>query len=230
MGTKIFFQMAIDWQLTLQNINLVAQILGVIFILIYVYYTYQSFKQIKKQTDYQQDAYLRICTMILKDIPPTFSLALGTGLYSGGQIQRVSENYNLTYINNEFHDKLKGILRTIFNFEDTVFDGNYYTLIFTNYGNSPIKEISLKLDITIRNSKALVDRRMLKESEHNEIQITIDEILTRDGEIKVPIISTAAFPIYTIVLTGSYLDVRNKKYDISQITYSGDNEHLKNLT
>ena len=227
MGTPLFIYGNVPLGQSLQVVNQIAQIIGVILVVLYVIFTYKTFKQIKKQTDYQQDAYLRVYQAIVKELPQSISFAMGTGLYIGGQPLRSNyENYSYKYINNDLHDKLKAILKPIFPLEDSVFDGNFYTLVLTNYGNAPVKEISLHLDLIIQNSQDLIEKKMLKGSIQYEINIKVDEIITRDGEIKIPIISTAAFPIYTIKLSGKYFDVRDIEYELNQLTLKGENEHL----
>ncbi len=62
LTTLIF--VPVDLRLILQDINLIAQIVGIIMIVFYVFYTYKTFRQIKKQTDYQQDAYLTVDVLI----------------------------------------------------------------------------------------------------------------------------------------------------------------------
>ena len=58
----------ITWRTYLQDGYQIAQIIGTILIIIYVIYTCKTFSQIKKQTDYQQDAYLKREPLIIKEI------------------------------------------------------------------------------------------------------------------------------------------------------------------
>ena len=65
MILHIFLTTEITWRTYLQDANQIAQIIGTILVVIYVVYTYLTFRQIKKQTDYQQDAYLKTDLIIL---------------------------------------------------------------------------------------------------------------------------------------------------------------------
>lgn len=230
----ILLQAVVDatttWRTYLQDAYQFAQIVGTIFVIIYVIYTYKTFRQIKKQTDYQQDAYLRVEPTILKEIssPKMFQAVFQL---VGGQMVPANDYYSLKYIQKDLHDKLKGILKPIFNFEDALFDGNYYTLNLTNYGNAEVIKINLSLEVEIKNAKELVDKKMLKEKEIHKVILTVDEIVGRNGgQIKLPILATAAFPIYSISLTGTYTDVRNKTYVIPTTITQGANEHFHKLT
>lgn len=224
-------QESLGWRLYLQDAYQFAQIIGSILIVIYVIYTFLTFKQIKKQTDYQQDAYLRIVPTIVKEI----NTPLITGSYqigvTGQFLPLYTENYTMKYIQNDLHTKLKGILKPIFNFDDALFEGNYYTLIMNNYGNAEVIRINIILSVEINNSKELIDKKMLKDRETHEFNFIIDEVVARNnGHIKIPLISTASFPIFKITLSGKYIDVRNKEYKINKIILENSNAHLLKVT
>lgn len=215
-----------SWRNYLQDGNQIAQIIGTIMVVIYVIYTYKTFRQIKKQTDYQQDAYLRVDTAILKEL----TIKKEGSLYQFLEIKGVTSSLPENYINAELHSKLKSILQPIFNFEDNLFEGNYFTVIMTNYGNAEVNKICLQLIVQIRNSKELVEKKMLREKEQQIISIEINEIIARTGgQIKIPLLSTASFPFYEITITGHYIDVRNKKYPLTQISMIGENSHFHKL-
>lgn len=228
----ILLQVATDttttWRQYLQDGNQMAQIIGTILVVIYVIVTYKTFRQIKKQTDYQQDAYLRIDCLIIKEMT-----AKKEGLFFQmveGKLVTTNNSLPDNYIQKALPLKMKGILQPIFKFDDNVFEGNYYSVIMTNYGNAEVNKISLTLSVEIRNSKELVEGKMLRETEQQTINLEIDEIIGRNGgQIKIPIISTASFPIYNITLSGQYTDVRNKSYSLKTINTVGQNNQFHKL-
>jgi len=220
MILHIFLTTEITWRTYLQDANQIAQIIGTILVVIYVVYTYLTFRQIKKQTDYQQDAYLKTDLIILKEISENTPFQV-----QAGKIVMPKNNMKSKYINVELSNKMKGILQPIFNFEDNLFEGNYLTLIFTNYGNAEVNKICLKIIVTVNNSKELIDKKMLREKEVQTIEVLINEIVERNGGN----LTTASFPIYTILVNGEYYDVRNKKYTITGEHFSGENTHLQKL-
>ena len=217
-----------NWKSYLQDANQIAQIIGTIMVVIYVVYTYKTFRQIKKQTDYQQDAYLKVEPIIIKDLT---SQTDTTGFQIlEGKIVYEKQNLTTQYLNTDLSNKLTGILKPIFNFEDNLFEGNFYTVILTNYGNAEVNKIVLKVTICVLNSKELIDKRMLREKETQELKIEIPEIVGRNGgKLRIPLLPTAAFPFYNISLQGEYFDVRNKKYIINNIELKGQNNHFHKL-
>ena len=218
---------ASNWHSTLQDLNQISQIIGTILVVIYVIVTFKTFRQIKKQTDYQQDAYLSIESTIISESPDDQN-----NLVSESRLSRLSNSKktNFNYINNDLSIQMQDILQPIFKFEDSLFEGNFYTLIFTNYGKAEVKKIEINLYVHIENSKELVDQKMLRQMENKKIQFQIEELISRDGgRLKIALISTASFPIYKIHISGSYQDIRNKNYKIPDMSYFGENPHLQKL-
>ncbi len=216
-------------RIVLQDVNIIAQIIGTIMVVIYVVYTYKTFKQIKKQTDYQQDAYLKVESFLYNDIDSeTQSNELNTIII---RKQGVRDRIITRYIQTELSKKMANILQPIFKFDSNLFEGNFYTVSFINYGNAEVNKVSLNISITINNSKELVDKRMLQNKYVEDIEIEINEIIERNGgRIRIPILSTASFPIFSINLSGEYFDVRNKKYFISNQSFNGENPHFHKLS
>jgi hypothetical protein len=217
-----------SWRDLLQDINLASQVVGVILIVIYVIYTYKTFVQIKKQTDYQQDAFIKVETLISKDITDIRSKIQMIG--STPVIVPRQPGITEKYLQKDISLKMKGILQPIFNLDNNLFEGNYFVVILTNYGSTEVNQINLKLNVVINNSKELVEKKMLRESETYLKDIVITEIIARNGgQLKMPLVSTAAFPIYRISITGTYTDVRNKLYNISPVKLIGENEHFHRI-
>lgn len=195
------------WRVLLQDFNQIAQILGVIMVVLYVIYTYKTFRQIKKQTDYQQDAFLVIETQMLNEI---FEQNEGTGVSVGTRIMR-RNILNTKYLITDIPNKMSDILKPIFNFEDNLYEGNFFTVNLINYGNAEIKKTVLDLEITIQNSKEVAEKKMLREKVTHKVKVEIPEIISRNGgKLKIPLISTASFPIYAISVRGEYFDVRDR--------------------
>ncbi len=126
--------------------------------------------------------------------------------------------------------KMTDILKPLFRLEDGLYEGNYFTLCFTNYGNAEIKLINITLILEVSNSVELVKSKMLQERETHNLKFSINELVARNGgKISVPLIATASFPIFNIIVNGEYLDFKNKKYQIESFTYSGENTHFHSI-
>ncbi len=219
---------AITWRTYLQDGNQISQIIGTIMVIIYVIYTYKTFAQIKKQTDYQQDAYLKLEPSIVNEI----SVQSGNfvNLIEGRVVTSSQTTLPTKYLRKDISAKLTEILKPIFKFDDNLFEGNYFAVNLTNYGNAEVNVIKLSLNVTILISKEVAEKKMLKEKEIHKFEIEINEIIGRNGgKVKIPLISTASFPSYIISLKGEYYDVRNKKYLIPETNTSGQNNHFNKL-
>lgn len=216
------------WRILLQDINQIAQIIGVVMVLIYVIYTYKTFRQIKKQTDYQQDAFLVIETQNMNEISEPEERS---AIINRSRIQYRRDFFNTKYLIKDIPSKMYDILKPIFNFEDNLFEGNFFTVNLINYGSTEIKLTALQMSVTIQNSPEVAEKKMLREKETYKVKVDIPEIISRNGgKLIIPLISTASFPIYSISVKGEYFDVRNKKYNISEIITNGENKHFHKLT
>jgi hypothetical protein len=224
----IFLQVVKDttitWRTNVQDANQIAQIIGTVLLAFYVIYTYRTFRQIKKQTDYQQDAYLKAeDTNIAPSDISNFEIL-------DGKIRASKSPISSKYIKSELSSKWIDILKPHFKYEDSLFEGNLYTLVFTNYGNSEVNKIIVKLTICVSNSKELIEKKLLQSQETNTLVFEISEIIGRNGgQLKIPLLSTASFPIYSISVQGEYYDVRTKKYNLNKVNYSGENTHFQKL-
>lgn len=216
-----------SWRTYLQDGNQIAQILGTILVVIYVIYTYKTFQQIKKQTDYQQDAYLKLEPIIVNEINIQDN---EISPFIEGKYTQKKRSLITKYLEKDIPSKMSEVLKPIFKFDDNLFEGNFLTANLTNYGNAEINQINLNLIVLIRNSKEVAEKNMLKETFEHTLNINIPEIVGRNGgTIKIALISTASFPIYSITIKGEYFDVRNKKYNIPESIFKGQNEHFHKL-
>lgn len=221
---------SINWRLILQDANLIAQIIGIFMIVLYVVFTYKTFRQIKKQTDYQQDAYLTVEAILMKELQqPTQPTLPMSGINERVFIRRKNPTSN-KYLNTEIPAKMTDILKPLFRLEDGLYEGNYYTLCFTNYGNAEVKRININLTIEISNSKELITKKMLQEKEIHKLKFCLNELVARNGgKINIPLIATASFPIFSITFKGDYSDFKNKKYQIEGLVLDGENTHFHSL-
>lgn len=226
---EILNSQSTSWRTCLVDINQIAQILGSILIAIYVIYTYKTFLQIKKQTDYMHNAYLSIDTSILKEI----ELDNKSSVIGFRKLKQKQISIPTKYIQDNISQRMTEVLKNIFTFDDNLYEGNYFTIHFVNYGNSEVNLINLDITLTVNNSEEVAKAKMLKAHETHNFHVKVNEIVSRNGEeLKIPIISTASFPIYKIHVKGEYYDIRQNKYQIQDILYEGKNEHflqLKNL-
>jgi len=218
-----------EWIQCVQLVNMFAQIVATILIALYVIFTYRTFQQIKKQTDFQQDAYLKIDYHFLKDANTSASSELvfdGQGRLIPQRRKKMIDKY----IERELPEKMINALRPHFTLDEEIWHGDYLVATLTNYGKTPICEILLIFNIEIKNSEELVTKHLLKECETNVLHFLIQEIIGIDGDnIKVILISTAAFPIFRIRVTGTYSDIKGTKYKVGEEIIQGEKEYLQKL-
>src|ERR1039457_2696994 len=97
------------WRPILQDIYQITQILGVILVAVYVIYTYKTFQQIKKQAEFQQDAYLKIEQVLYPTINNESQKKSPT---SSSEFMR---DYPITeYIDDSIANKYKSIFKPAF--------------------------------------------------------------------------------------------------------------------
>ena len=189
----------------------ITSLLEVILVGVYVYFTIKMFRQIKVQTDLQLKAYLHTDDSIMNE----------TDLNS--------KNVEKSELDRSFsHDWKESMEKSFPALSGTgSFEGSYYCLSFTNYGNTEIKEIEICCDIKIQNSEESVTSRKLTKEDNKIYKTKIKQILKNGETVSYPLFSTASFPIFSIVTTGSYKDVRNQNYPFEKQLYSGENAHIQ---
>lgn len=194
-----------------RNFSDITNIIEVILIGFYVLFTIKTFRQIRQQTDLQLKAYLNFDHDLLSD----------------KQIK--ADSVISDYINGEFANDWKDSMSKAFpNLADSdVFDGGYYALKLTNYGNTEIKSFEITAQIEILNSKESIEERKLTPSENKKFEICFNHILKRGESITVPLFSTASYPIFHICTSGKYVDVRGQEYAIGKIQLDGENNHIQ---
>lgn len=199
----------IDW-CSVNFMNIITTIAAIINA-IYVFYTIKTFREIRKQTDLQLKAHLSFDTKIIKD----------------GELTK--PNVNKDYLDYSFGNDWKISMQTAFPelSDPGLFDGVYYCISIANYGNTEVKQISFDIEIIIENSKNIVEIKKLTAKESKKTTLKITEILRKGDSISIPIFSIAAFPIYTVLITGKYTDVRNQEYNISAIIDKKENIYLQ---
>lgn len=189
----------------------ITSLLEVILVGIYVYFTIKMFQQIKVQTDLQLKAYLNTDDSIINESD------LNKKGVEKSELDRAFSN-----------DWKESMEKSFPALRDTgTFDGNYYCLSFTNYGNTEIKEIEICCDIKIQNSQDSVTNRKLTKEENKKYKTIIKQILKKGETVKFPLFSTASFPIFSIVTSGNYKDVRNQKYPFDRQSFSSENAHIQ---
>lgn len=183
----------------------------VILVGIYVLFTIKTFNQIKKQTDLQLKAYLNADDSIAdeKDF--------------------LKKDYDKSVLDRNFNNDWKVSMENSFPalIGSDSFDGRYYCLSFTNYGNTEIKNINIVCTIKISNSQESVDLRKLTKEENKTYTKKIKLILKKGETINFPLFSTASFPMFHICTTGKYIDVRNQEYPLEKLNYKDENKHLQ---
>ena len=89
------------------------------------------------------------------------------------------------------------------------------------------KKLKFVVDIKIQNSEESVTSRKLTKEDNKKYKTKIKQILKNGETVSYPLFSTASFPIFSIVTTGSYKDVRNQNYPFEKQLYSGENAHIQ---
>ncbi|MES2516447.1 MAG: hypothetical protein V4580_20005 [Bacteroidota bacterium] len=187
--------------------------LAVILNALYVFYTVRTFRQIKKQTDLQLNAHLS------SDIKLVNNLAA-----ENKQICKTQ------YINTDLSDSWKITMQHSFpdlTSDTQLFDGNYFALKFSNYGNTEIKSIDIQIDILIKNSKNCIENKKLTPSESKQIKFHINEEIAKGESIVVPLFPTASFPIFSVKVTIKHKDVRGTLYPLNVIQHDGENKYIQ---
>lgn len=199
----------VHW-VSVNYVNIIATIAAIIN-LVYVFYTIKTFREIRKQTDLQLKAHLSFDTKIIKDSEFT------------------KQTVNKEYLDYTFGNDWKKSMQTAFPelSDPGLFDGVYYCISMANYGNTEVKQISFEIEIIIENSKAIVEAKKLTAKETKKTSKNVTEILRKGETILIPIFSIAAFPIYTVIITGKYIDVRNQEYIITTVIDKKENTYLQ---
>lgn len=189
----------------------ILRFLEIILIGVYVYFTIKTFNQIKKQTDLQLKAYLNSDDELLneQDLGKT--------------------NIVKSELDRDFSNDWKAIMEKSFPSlsGSGSFDGSYYSLSFTNYGNTEIKSISISSNVKIQNSPESIDKKKLVNEDIKVFKTEIKRILKKGETVSFPLFSTAPYPIFTIKTIGKYVDVRNQEYLIEKLIFKGENKHLQ---
>ncbi len=187
--------------------------LGVILNALYVYYTIRTFRQIKKQTDLQLNAHLSSDIKLIKNITID-----------------AKQNFRTEYINTTLSDSWKKSMQQSFPdlaANTQLFDGNYFSIKFHNYGNTEVKSIDLTIDIEIKNSKTSIEDKKLTPSENKKLTFKINEEIAKGEYVTVPLFPTASFPIYFIKVNTKHTDVRGTIYSSTVMNYSGENDYIQ---
>ena len=199
----------VNW-FSINFMNIITTIAAIINA-VYVFYKIRTFREIKKQTDLQLKAHLSFDTKIIKDN------------------ELAKQNINKEYLDYTFGNDWKSSMQTAFPelSDPGLFDGVYYAISIANYGNTEVKQISFDIEIIIENSKNIVDNKKLTAKETKKTSKNVTEILRKGESLLIPIFSIAAFPIYTVIINGKYIDVRNQEYNIVSIIDKKENTYLQ---
>jgi hypothetical protein len=205
----------------LEDLSALAQIISAITTAVYVILTYFTFRQIKKQTDYQQDAYLRLSLGLSNLNANPTDIIINDKSYS-------SSCLNKKYINNRLHSRLLGTLQPLLpELPVNLLSGNYLVAIIDNYGNSNVSSMMMKVKFEIQIPDRFTKGRSILKTDEDTFTIEIDEIISeRNGRLIIPISTISSFPEFKCIIWVSYWDVRKKKYVLNPVQYSGKNSYL----
>lgn len=195
----------------LDHFSDITSLLEVILVGIYVYFTIKTFKQIKQQTDLQLKAYLNVEDELINE--PDLK----------------KENIEKSELNIDFTKDWRESMEKAFPALSGSggLDGGFYSLHFTNYGNTEIKCIQITCSMIIQNSSESVDKKKLVKEDSKKFNTEIKQILKKGETVTFPLFSTAAFPIFSITTCVTYIDVRNQNYQVERLSLNGENKHLQ---
>lgn len=193
-----------------------AEIATAVGLVIYVIYTARTFKQIKKQTDHMLKAHLYVENKIVDSIVTSDFIGKKTILVSN-------------YINPTISSEWKKFLHPFFgSLGSNILDGRFFTLIFTNYSNTVVRQVCISVKIKIQHSEKV--RKELNQNDRNgTMDFVINEFIRPDNPLAVQLFSTASFPKYQITITGTYIDIYDNNYDLTSISCADSSEYLLEL-
>jgi len=177
-------------------------LLTVILMALYVYFTIKTFREIKRQTDLQSQAFLFVTAHDVAEIS------------EGAEL--ISEAKNIS-------DKWRQILQK--HVPEAIQNEDYLELEFNNRGNSDI------IDWTIRISASILPGKYL-EKKYNIVGESktwihkysgYDDNIPPNGTINVPIVKLSVFPSVEFSWEIEYTDTRDVKYK----KFAGDNDYQK---
>ena len=168
---------------------------------VYVYFTIRTFRQVKRQTDLQSEAFLIV------------------GARTVDATQKISRRVPPEAI--ALHQKWRRILQT--NLPNTIQPDKRLILKFTNRGRSDIIKWTLAVKARVEPGDYL-DRKCNVRGEEETWKVEYlshQDIVPLEGEIEVPIAVVGSFPLVNVSWLVSYVDTREKKYD----RFGGDSNH-----
>lgn len=170
---------------------------------VYVYYTIETFRQIRKQTDLQMDASLLIESQLVDTDAVT--------------IKCPSEAVSL-------YQKWNDIIRRLPNSEEIPTRQQYITLRLRNRGKSDIVSWEITVTTSVEPGEFLADR--YNTSSESSIWKIVSQnscnYICSSEDIVVSIAKTGIFPKATFSWTVSYIDSKGKKYRV----FAGDSHKM----
>lgn len=175
-------------------------LLTVILMALYVYFTIKTFREIKRQTDLQSEAFLFIAAHSVAEITE------GTELISEAKI--ISE-------------KWRQILQT--HVPEAIQNEDYLELEFNNRGNSDIIDWTIKINAIISPGKYLEKKYNIGGDAETWIHKSsgYDDNIAPNETIKVPIVNLSVFPSAEFSWGIEYSDTREINYE----RFAGDNNY-----
>lgn len=146
----------------------ITSLIEVFLIGIYVFYTIKSFKELKKQTDLQLKAYLNAENSLLNDKDLKSNLV---------NIKNFDSNFS-----KDWKETMEKAFPALSNSD--IFEGGYYTLELTNYGNTEIKSFYFHTIVDIKNSEESINKKKLKPEERKIFKLKLNHILKKERQLK----------------------------------------------
>ncbi|MHB8137547.1 MAG: hypothetical protein ACYDGO_04070 [Smithellaceae bacterium] len=194
--------MEIDWPLIFKFCQDTYPIVNIIIAIlwgVYVYFTIKTFREIKRQTDLQSEAFLIVACQTIDSVP------IKTINKIGGKIDKS-------------HDKWTEIVKT--HIPGAVGPASHLTLTLTNKGRSDIISWKIIPTLSIKPGNFLAKKfNTSGETISWEIKSNDRRDIIGQGEsITIEIAKVGAYPEAELFWAIEYTDMRNKTYK----TFSGD--------
>lgn len=175
----------------LQKIEPLFLFLTVILMAVYVYCTIKTFREIKRQTDLQSEAFLVVAARSIPEINE------GTKLIADAQA---------------ISDKWRNILQK--QLPDAIQNEDFLELEFSNRGKSDVIDWKITITVNISAEKFLAKTYNIAGETKTWVQnySGYKDNIPTDTKIKVPIAGLGVFPSAEFRWQIEYTDIRNIKY------------------
>ena len=189
-----------DWLNNLRQLEPLLELLVVVLWGIYIYFTIKTFREIKRQTDLQSQAFLVVAAKTEKKCP---------------------DNRSIPETSNALHEKWRTIIST--HIPNAVTTDKFVVLVLSNRGRSDVVSWTINVNAGI-SPRAYLQENYNTAGESCAWQVRYSghrDNIAPDDKIEVPIAVTGLFPEAKFDWSISYTDARETRYD----RFGGDRDY-----